>query len=212
MTLKKIKDTSSFLLQSLCIISKLNLGQYWRFFVPGDLEVWQMTLKINRAPLLYYCKLFVSFSGHICDFKLEFHSGNAQLRPNWRRFEPCDLESWRMTLKNKGVPLLCYFKRFASLHSHWWIQTRVTVRRRSIRVQIGNCRVWRMTSTNNRAHLLCHCKLCASLRSHVWIQTGVTVAKRSNWGKFCFRRSPVNSPYKGQWRGALMFSFICAWI
>ena len=25
-------------------------------------------------------------------------------------------------------------------------------------------------------------------------------------------RSPVNSPQKGQWRGALMFSFICAWI
>ena len=24
--------------------------------------------------------------------------------------------------------------------------------------------------------------------------------------------SPVNSPHKGQWRGALMFSFICAWI
>ena len=25
-------------------------------------------------------------------------------------------------------------------------------------------------------------------------------------------RSPVNSPHKDQWRGALLFSFICAWI
>ena len=25
-------------------------------------------------------------------------------------------------------------------------------------------------------------------------------------------RSPVNSPHKGQWHGALMFSFICVWI
>ena len=25
-------------------------------------------------------------------------------------------------------------------------------------------------------------------------------------------QSPVNSPHKGQWRGALMFSFICVWI
>ena len=25
-------------------------------------------------------------------------------------------------------------------------------------------------------------------------------------------RSPVNSPHKGQWRGALIFSLICAWI
>ena len=29
------------------------------------------------------------------------------------------------------------------------------------------------------------------------------------WG---IHRWPVNSPHKGQWRGALMFSFICAWI
>ena len=26
------------------------------------------------------------------------------------------------------------------------------------------------------------------------------------------QRSPVNSPHKGQWRGALTFSLICAWI
>ena len=25
-------------------------------------------------------------------------------------------------------------------------------------------------------------------------------------------RSPVNSPHKGQWRGALMFSFVCVWM
>ena len=27
-----------------------------------------------------------------------------------------------------------------------------------------------------------------------------------------FHRSPANSPNKGQWRGALMFSLICTWI
>ena len=27
-----------------------------------------------------------------------------------------------------------------------------------------------------------------------------------------FHRSPVNFPHKGQWRGTLMFSLICAWI
>ena len=31
-------------------------------------------------------------------------------------------------------------------------------------------------------------------------------------GEFTGPRSPVNSPHKGQWRGALMFSLICAWI
>ena len=29
------------------------------------------------------------------------------------------------------------------------------------------------------------------------------------WG---IHRSPVNSPHRGQWRGALMFSLICVWI
>ena len=29
------------------------------------------------------------------------------------------------------------------------------------------------------------------------------------WG---IHRSPVNSPHKGQWRGALMFPLICVWI
>ena len=29
------------------------------------------------------------------------------------------------------------------------------------------------------------------------------------WG---IHRSPVNSPHKGQWRGALVFALICAWI
>ena len=29
---------------------------------------------------------------------------------------------------------------------------------------------------------------------------------------FTFHQSPVNSPHKGQWRGALMFSLICTWI
>ena len=33
---------------------KLNSGQNRRFFVPYDLEIWRMTLKNNRAPLLCY--------------------------------------------------------------------------------------------------------------------------------------------------------------
>ena len=31
------------------------------------------------------------------------------------------------------------------------------------------------------------------------------------WKHFPRHRSPVNSPHKGQWRGALMFSLICVW-
>ena len=40
-----------------------NLGQN-QLFLPHDLEIWQMTLKNNRAPLLCYLKIFASFDSH----------------------------------------------------------------------------------------------------------------------------------------------------
>ena len=46
-------------------------------------------------------------------------------------FVLCDLEIWRMTLKNNRAPLICHFKLCASFHSHWWSQTGVTVQKRS---------------------------------------------------------------------------------
>ena len=62
--------------QALCIISKPswnsrcnhspetpNLGQSRQFF-PRDLEIWRMTLKNNRTPLLCYFKLCASFCSH----------------------------------------------------------------------------------------------------------------------------------------------------
>ena len=72
------KGTSSMLLQALCIISypsvnsnlsyspeTLNSGQNRAFFVPCDLEIWQMTLKTNREPLLSNMKLNASFHHHM---------------------------------------------------------------------------------------------------------------------------------------------------
>ena len=48
-----------------------------------------------------------------------------------RRFlEPCDLDIWRMTLKNNRPLLLSNIKLYASFHHDMWIQTGVTVRKR----------------------------------------------------------------------------------
>ena len=57
---------------------------------------------------------------------------------NRQFFVPCDLEIWRMTLKNNRAPLLYYIELCASFQSRGWIQTGVIVRKRSIRVKIGN--------------------------------------------------------------------------
>ena len=53
-------------------------------------------------------------------------------------FVPCDLEIWWMTLENNRAPLLCCFKLCAIFHSHRWIQTRVTVRKRPIWVKFDD--------------------------------------------------------------------------
>ena len=42
-----------------------NLGQIRRFLEPCDLEIWRMTFKNNRAPLLRIIKLYASFHHHM---------------------------------------------------------------------------------------------------------------------------------------------------
>ena len=51
-------------------------------------------------------------------------------------FVSYDLEIWRVTLKNNRATFLYYFKLCTSFHSHQWIQSRVTVRKRPILIKI----------------------------------------------------------------------------
>ena len=74
------------------------------------------------------------------EFKLKLLSGNAKFGVEIGEFfVPCDLEIWRMTLKNNWALLLCYYKFCASFRSHWWMQTGVTVQKRPIWVKIDDC-------------------------------------------------------------------------
>ena len=75
---KTIGHLLSLLLQALCSIlyplvnsnwsyspEMANLGQIRRFLASCDLELWPMTLKDNRAPLLGNIKLYISFNHHM---------------------------------------------------------------------------------------------------------------------------------------------------
>ena len=155
-----------------------------------------MTLKNKRAPLLCYFATLCITSYPLVNSNWIPETPN--LGQIWQFLELCDLEIWRMTLKNNRTPLLCYFKLCASFGSHWWIKTGDTVRKRSIRVKIGDffvphdLEIWRTTLKNYRAPLLCCFKLCASFHSHQWIQTGVTVQKCQFGSKsliFCVART-----------------------
>ena len=117
----------------------------------------RVTLKFDGWPwktiehLFYATSSFVQHFVAIGEFKLELQSGNAQSGSNSTFFlEPCDLEIWRITFKNNRAPLLCYFKLCAAFHSHWWIETRVTVRKRPIWVKFGDfSAVWPWNLTDD---------------------------------------------------------------
>ena len=99
----------------------LNSGENRQFFVPFDLQIWQMTFKNNRAPFPHYYSLVHHFIA-VCEFKLVLQSGNAQIGSKLAMFVLCDTEIWRMTLKNNRARLLCHIKPCTSFHHHMWIQ------------------------------------------------------------------------------------------
>ena len=76
--IEKQKGTSPNLLQAMCIISyplvnsnwscspeTSNLGENRRFCGHRGLQIWQITLKNNRVPLLCFSKLCASFRSHL---------------------------------------------------------------------------------------------------------------------------------------------------
>ena len=96
-----------------------------------------MTLKIDGWPwktighLSYAASNLVHHFIAIGEVELQLRSGNAQYESKSTIFlAVCDLEIWRMTLKNDRAPLLSNIKLCASFHRHMWIQTGVTVRKR----------------------------------------------------------------------------------
>ena len=121
----------------LVILLKLDWNH--RLFSPWDLEIWRMTSKNNKAPLLYYIKLCASFQIHW------WIQTGATVRKCSIRVKICDFLSC-VNLKFDGWPWkiighLSYTtltNLCASFQSHWHIQTGITIQKRSIRVKVGD--------------------------------------------------------------------------
>ena len=96
--LKKNKTNLKDLIAATGLVILLKLDSNRRFFSPRDLEIWWMTLKINRASIVCYTRLCASFKA-IGLFKLELYPGNIQFGSNWRFLVPS-----RVTLKFDGWP------------------------------------------------------------------------------------------------------------
>ena len=70
------------------------------------------------------------------EFNLELQSGNIRFGSKSTIF--CPMWPWNLTddLENNRAPVLCCFKLCVSFHSHWRIETGVTVWKRPIWVKI----------------------------------------------------------------------------
>ena len=84
-----------------------------------------MTLKNNRAPLLWYFKLCASFHSHPW-----IQNGGTVRKPSiWVIINNfLAVWPWNLTDDNRP-PLLSHITLCASFHRHIWIQTGVTVRK-----------------------------------------------------------------------------------
>ena len=74
----------------------------------------------------------------IWKLRLAYSPETPNLGQNRWCFVSCDLEIWWMTLENNRASRLCCFKLCVTFHSHRWIQTGVTVRKRPIWVKFDD--------------------------------------------------------------------------
>ena len=141
-----------------------NLGQIWRFLEPCHLEIWRMTLKNYRAPLLSIIKLCASFHHHMW----------IQTRVTVRK-----RLSWVLTSVTLTFDLWPWSFAWTSLLSlvitpenfmmiRWWEhgEKGVTDGRTDRQTDGQNQSYSCLVAANNRASLLCYFKLCASFRTH----------------------------------------------
>ena len=111
---------------------------------------------------------------------------------NKNTFTTADPFHWRLLSKRIELPRITWY-------STWWI-----------------------TSSIKTPHVNCKCTL--DMRRRIlykkWVSRAVTHDAVLKWKHFsCYwpfvrgiYRSPMNAPYKGQWRGDLILSLICVWI
>ena len=164
------------------LVILLKLDSNCRFFSLCDLEIWWMTSKNNRSPLLYYIKRCASFQIHrriqtrvrVWKCLILVKIGNSLSRVTLK----LDGWSWKTIgcLFYATLSFVHYFKGISEFKLK-------LVQKRSISQNWRffvpcDLEIWRMTLKINRAPLLCYFKLCASFLSHHWILIGVTLWKR----------------------------------
>ena len=158
------------------------------FFVPSDLEIWQMTLKNDRAPLLCCFKLCASFQSHGW-IKTGVTNRKLSIRVKIGEFLS------QVTSKFDGWPWKTIGQLFYAVSSfvhHFRAISEFILELQSGNAQFGSksafffsgdLEIWQTTLKNNRASFLCCFKFFASFQSHWWIQTASYSPQMPNLGQ-----------------------------
>ena len=156
----------------------------------------RVTFKFDGWPWKTIWHLFYTRSSSMHDFKtigefkLELQSRNSQFGSKLIFFLiPCNLEIWRMTLKNNMAPLLYYVKLYAPFQTIGEFKLELQYRKSYFgsRLEIFFA-VWPWNLTDDlekpysTSSILCQVECIIS--NHWWIQTGVTVQKLSKLAGF----------------------------
>ena len=149
-----------------------------------DLEIWQITLKINRAHFLCYLNVSASFPSH-----LWIQKGITVRKCRiWVKIGDffCLVWPWNLTMTLKTIGHL--FDASSSFVYHF-----NPIGKFKLELQPGNAQFgskstivscvtlwfnrWPWKKKKNMAPLPNNIKLCASFHRHMWTQTGVAVRK-----------------------------------
>ena len=129
-----------------------NSGQNRWFSVPFGLEIWWMTLKNNRTPLLCYFKLCASFQSDM-NSNWRYSPETAQLD-----FDHCDFDLWPLTLKFCMNILSLVITSGNVIMIWWWKHSKkcVTDRQTDGRTDSSALRAaWSQIKKYNNALLFC---------------------------------------------------------
>ena len=188
---------SSILQQALCIILKPSVNSHFEsqsgnaqfgsksttFFTCATSKFNGWPWKITGHLSLLRQDLCIISKPPPVDSNLSYSLETVNSGENRWFIVACDLEIWLITLKNNRAHLLCCFKLCASFHSHQWIETGVTVRKRPNWVTIDD-HFTRVTLKFDGWHWKTLWHLSKAISSFVHhfiimrIQSGVAVRKR----------------------------------
>ena len=147
----------------------------------------------------------------LIQISFKFFSLNFIITSSNGNFIPVTGPLWGESTGDRWVPLTksmtWSFSVFIVLHLNKCL--RKQTRRRWFETQ--SCSLWRHCNVGNES------ALSNTVEFHIIAPQHDDVIKWKHFPRYWpfvrgIHRSPVNSPHKGQRRGALMFSLICVWI